>query len=210
LHLTDRKEVNPECKTDHAVHPKKAAKSSMVKAVTVVITTVAAISSSHSEEVNMVVRIDREMEMIVSHITETICAKMVVMTEEADMAAVAQDPHIKIGLEILLDTREVKGLVVTAKEATKVVATVITIVEAVTEVVTMEEVSTTKIDSTKTEMVLQEVTAHAITTMVAQEIAEAVAEVAIDPVTNAEVVLPKAIVTSDDTGLFKFISNPSG
>lgn len=206
----DRKVVNPEPQTDHAVHPKKAAKNSMVMVVTAVITMEVAISSSHSEEVTMVVKIDREMEMIVSHITETICAKMVEMTVEVDMVVVmtvvadimvvAQDHHIKIELEILLDTREVKGLVTTAKVATMVEATEITIVVAVTEVVTMEEVST------KTEMVLLEVTAHAITTMAAQEIAEAV----IDPVTNAEVVLPKAIVTSDHIGLFKFISNPPG
>ena len=62
-----KKVVNPQLKTDHAAHPKKAAKNSPVMAV-IVVKTMEVTTSNHTEEAITVVKIEEETETTATHI----------------------------------------------------------------------------------------------------------------------------------------------
>lgn len=200
-----KKVVNLQLKTDHAAHPKKAAKSSQVVMAVIVVTTMEVTSSNHTEEAIAVVKIEEEMETIDIHITETTCVMMAEMIAEVGMEVEVRDLSIKTELETHLDTKEVAGLETIAKADTTVEAVMITINSQV-EVATTEVASTTKIGSTRTEMVILEVIVLA-TTITGQEIVEVAVAAVTDKATVVEVVLLKVIVTSERSSLYKFISN---
>jgi hypothetical protein len=155
-------------------------------------------SSSNSEVIG------REMAMTVINITGTTCAMMEEMIVEEVMAD--RDLSTKIAREILLGIKEATGTEMIVKEVTMVETVTIT-TSSRTELGTMEEVSTVRIDRTKTEMAGQAVIVNATTTtMVGQEAVQTVTDLA----TAKEVVLLKMIDTTERQGQYKSISNCSG
>jgi hypothetical protein len=155
-------------------------------------------SSSNSEVIGS------EMAMTVINITGTTCAMMEEMIVEEVM--VDRDLSTKIAREILLGIKEATGTETTVKEGTMVETVTIT-TSSRTELGTMEEVSTVRIDRTKTEMAGQAVIVNATTTtMVGQEAVQTVT----DHATAKEVVLLKMIDTTERQGQYKSISNCSG